>query len=412
MKQNLIWVVAVLCVISLLVASAVSISRAKHLPDLPQEELQEQEQEQEQTQEQTQEPEPEQSQTPEQSEGEETTEQQGGAPDHLIYFEYTGQQHPGTGIAYRGSGANASRVIVIDAGHQIRGMSETEPVGPGASETKAKVTGGTQGSVTGLAEYELNLRVALALRDVLVGQGYTVIMVRETNEVEISNAERAILANEAGADLNIRIHANGDTDASMRGAMMVCQTPNNPYNANIYKACRALAEALLQPYCESTGLPVFRIWETDTMTGINWATVPTAIVEMGFMTNAQDEAIMADEGFAALAAQGLARGIANYFALPTEQETGTQADGSGYTVDLEMEASLGKTFTETNVTMQATGNVNVRTEPSSRAGQATVFAVLKPGDRVTVVGLGDGWNRVLIDGRIYYVSAAYLKEVQ
>ena len=46
MKQNLIWVVAVLCVISLLVASAVSISRAKHLPDLPQEELQEQEQEQ------------------------------------------------------------------------------------------------------------------------------------------------------------------------------------------------------------------------------------------------------------------------------------------------------------------------------------------------------------------------------
>ena len=53
-------------------------------------------------------------------------------------------------------------MIVIDAGHQAHAMSETEPVGPGANETKAKVTGGTQGSLTGLAEHELNLRVALA----------------------------------------------------------------------------------------------------------------------------------------------------------------------------------------------------------------------------------------------------------
>ena len=233
MKQNLIWVVAVLCVISLLIATVASIERAKHLPTLREGES---------------------------SEGEESTEPPSEQTTGLTYYEYTGQLHAGTGIAYRGSGANASYVIVIDAGHQSNAMLDTEPVGPGATETKAKVTGGTQGSVTGLAEYELNLRVAIALRDVLVGQGYTVIMVRETNEVEFSNAERAQLANAAGADLNIRIHANGDADASMRGAMMVCQTPNNPYNASIYKACRALADAVLAAYCQSTEIPVRNVW--------------------------------------------------------------------------------------------------------------------------------------------------------
>lgn len=395
MKQNLIWVVAVLCVICLLIATAVSIGRAKHLPADPQEE---------------------------QSESEVTTQPPSEETDGMIYYEYTGQLHAGTGIAYRGSGANASYVIVIDAGHQAKGMNETEPIGPGATETKAKVTNGTQGSVTGLAEYELNLRVAIALRDVLVAQGYTVVMVRETHEVEISNAERAQLANAVGADVCVRIHANGDTDTSMRGAMTVCQTPNNPYNANMYESCRALSQALLQAYCQSTGFPVFRAWETDTMTGLNWATVPTAIVEMGFMTNAEDEAAMAAEGFAAKAAEGIANGIAQYLAQQEEQTTQpeqttqaeqtTQPDVPSYTVDTELEASFGKTFTEVYMTMQATGNVWVRSEPSSEKGMATAVNVLKPGDRVICVGLGDGWNRVLMDGKVYYVSSAYLVEVE
>ena len=50
-----------------------------------------------------------------------------------------------------------NRLIVIDAGHQAHGNSEQEPIGPGASETKAKVTTGATGVSTGKLESLINL---------------------------------------------------------------------------------------------------------------------------------------------------------------------------------------------------------------------------------------------------------------
>ena len=206
-------------------------------------------------------------------------------------------------------GSKDSYVVVIDAGHQAKANHDQEPVGPGADKMKDKVSSGTTGVSTGTPEFELNLAVALKLQKELELRGYTVIMIRTANDVDISNAERAEVANKAKADAFIRIHADGSEDSTVTGMMTICQTKKNKYNGKLYKKSRALADCVLKGMVDATGNPKSKVWETDTMSGINWAKVPTIIVEMGYMTNPEEDELMATEEYRDKLAKGMADGL-------------------------------------------------------------------------------------------------------
>jgi len=205
-------------------------------------------------------------------------------------------------------------IIAIDAGHQEKQNNELEPIGPGASQSKAKVSSGTQGVSTKVPEYMLTLAVSLKLRDELLAREYKVFMIRETNDVNISNRERAFLAAQAGADILVRIHADGSDNNSVNGIMTMCSTSRNPFIPQLYAQSRFLSEVILNAMVAATGSRNRGVLEVDNMSGINWSVIPVTIIEMGLMTNPDEDRLMQTDEYQHKLVTGIADGIDLFFA--------------------------------------------------------------------------------------------------
>ena len=199
-------------------------------------------------------------------------------------------------------------VIGLDPGHQLHANNQPEPISPSSSKKKKKVSSGTQGKWTRTPEYEVNLAVGLLLYDLLVEQGATVIMTRETNDVDISNVERAELFNQSNTDYALRLHCNGSDNSDKHGAFMLIPK-TNPFD----KECREAAETLIDAYCEATGAKNLGITIRDDQTGFNWCDRMIINVEMGHMTNKEEDYLLSDPVYQQKMAQGLCDGILRYF---------------------------------------------------------------------------------------------------
>ena len=137
----------------------------------------------------------------------------------------------------------------------------------------------------------------------------------ETNDVDISNAERAQLAAESGSDILIRIHANGSDNTSVAGALTMEPSTANPYlSQEMIAECQKLSQCIITAFCASTGANNQGVYQTDEMSGLNWCSIPATIVEMGYMTNQEEDTRMQTADYQQQMVTGIADGIDQYFA--------------------------------------------------------------------------------------------------
>ena len=203
--------------------------------------------------------------------------------------------------------------ICIDPGHQAKSLAATEPISPGSKVRKAMDSGGTRGIVTKTPESELVLAVGLALRDELLLRGATVVMTRETQKSRIGNVARAKVANEAKADLCIRLHADGSDNRKINGLSVLVPGDKSACGTTVAAISTKIGKALLLTVADEMKLSRNNLVKRNDLTGFNWSKVPVLLVEIGFMTNAEEDRKMADKtwraGMAAVLADGIEKGL-------------------------------------------------------------------------------------------------------
>ena len=83
--------------------------------------------------------------------------------------------------------------------------------------------------------------------------------------------------------------------------------------ATIVSKSQKLSQKMIAAFCKDTGAKNRDVIYTDSMSGINWSTIPVTIIELGFMSNPSEDRLMATESYRDKMAQGIADGIDAYY---------------------------------------------------------------------------------------------------
>ncbi|PGW43997.1 N-acetylmuramoyl-L-alanine amidase [Bacillus thuringiensis] len=185
-------------------------------------------------------------------------------------------------------------LVVIDPGHQQKANLNLEPIGPGTTTQKYKVTDGTTGVVTKKREAVLVLEMAFLLKEKLEAKGIQVLMTRISQDVDISNKERATFANNHKANLFLRLHADGSENPNQSGFAVLTPAEGSPYTKEIYAESLQISQTIVNKMRENQQVKVNGIKFRDDLSGFNWSKVPGVLLELGFMSNYEEDKKLSD----------------------------------------------------------------------------------------------------------------------
>ena len=166
-----------------------------------------------------------------------------------------------------------------------------------------------------MTEEQLNLMVGLQLRDALEGLGAEVVMTREVSEITISGIERCEIANEAEADVAIHIHADGTNDPSLHGVSVLVPAADLLGTPSILDESARLGELMVDAVATETGAKNRGTVPRSDMTAFNFSEVPSVLIEMGFMTNPEEDALLETPEYQAKIVTGMANSLLQWYGV-------------------------------------------------------------------------------------------------
>lgn len=202
------------------------------------------------------------------------------------------------------------KIIVIDPGHGLNNISDYEKISPNGNKTKPAYVSGTAGK--NQTEEQLNLAISLLVESGLKEKGAEVHMTRYTHNADKSNIERAEFANALNADAVVKIHADGSEDSSVKG-MSVLVPADGCLSQELYFESERLGICILSGVVSASGAESRGLSYRSDMTGFNWSKVPVALIETGFMSNPEEDALLDTEEYRQKIADGIINGLIQYF---------------------------------------------------------------------------------------------------
>ncbi len=207
---------------------------------------------------------------------------------------------------------NRKLLICIDPGHGDNSFEVMENIAPNSNEQKPGFAFGTRGVATGVAERDLNMEISHKLNEALKAAGFETAMTRDGQKSDMTNIARAEFGNQLNADLSVKIHANGSETQSTRGAMVLIPSGKYIQDQDMLARSRSAGQLILDSYIRSTGAYSLGLIERDDITGFNWSKIPVVLVEMGFMTNPEEDLLMASPEYQDKIVSGIVEGVLAY----------------------------------------------------------------------------------------------------
>lgn len=209
-------------------------------------------------------------------------------------------------------GFDSSTVGVGAPGGPLSGMIITLDPGHGTAAEGKPADPGAESASLGIWERDVNLDIALKLKRLLEASGATIWMTH-TGYTSLDLNGRAALANRNGSHAFISIHTNSSENPALSGHSVYFYAPAASERLSSQRGVRqALAKAVqnsLTAYCGRADLGI----KEGNFAVLRETNCPSILIETAFLSNAQEELLLAQGAFRQKLAEAIADGILRYY---------------------------------------------------------------------------------------------------